>query len=98
MGMELALLVLFVVFACSILLVSSAMLGKSNLNDRKDKMVERLALDQLAEQVIAGQEPANEAYEYERMTNALVITDRQSGEEKLRVIWNDGKITKWQYS
>lgn len=98
MGMELALLVLFVVFACSVLLVSSAMLGKSNLNDRKDKMAERLGLDAYAEQVLSGQEPEDETYEYEKMTNALVIKDRQSGQEKLRVIWNDGKITKWQYS
>ena len=50
MGMELALLVLFVVFACSILLVSTAMLGRSNLNNRQEQMAQRFELDQFAEQ------------------------------------------------
>jgi hypothetical protein len=56
MGMELALLVLFVVFACSILLVSAAMLGTSNLNDRKDRMAQRFTLDRLAEQAMSAKQ------------------------------------------
>ena len=73
MGMELALLVLFVVFACSILLVSSAMLGKSNLNDRKDQMIERFALDMLAEKAWAGQTIESEDYAvYQRVNNEWV--------------------------
>ena len=73
MGMELALLVLFVVFACSILLVSSAILGKGNLTNRKDTLTERLALDMVAEQAMKGQTVTNENYAvYKRVNNAWV--------------------------
>lgn len=75
-GTELALLVLLVVIACSILLVSSAMLGKSNLNDHKDQMLERMALDQIAEQIIAGQTVNHEDYVvYRRVDNYWVSDD-----------------------
>ena len=103
MGMELALLVLFVVFACSILLVSSAMLGKRNLNDRKDQMIERFALDMLAEKALA--EPSaenrnfeNEYYKVTCVDNTLVITDKESSQVKLTVTWDgSNKITAWEY-
>lgn len=98
MGMELALLVLFVVFACSVLLVSSAMLGKSNLNDRKDQMAERFALDQLAEQAMADTNFVNnnENYRVEKRDDSLVIADPE-GTVLLTVAWEDGKITRWEY-
>ena len=54
MGMELALLVLLVVFACSTLLVSSALIGKSNLQTQEQQLHQRIALDELAERVLAG--------------------------------------------
>ena len=53
MGMELALLVLLVVFACSILLVSSALIGKENLQAKEDALYEHILLDELAEKVMA---------------------------------------------
>ena len=71
MGMELALLVLFVVFACSLLMVSSALLGKGNLEDRKAQMIQRFTLDQLAEQALRGEEIDNEDYAvYRRVSGA----------------------------
>lgn len=78
MGMELALLVLFVVFACSILLVSAAMLGKSNLNDRKDRMVERFTLDRLAEQAMSeGKSVDDENYAvYWRENNGWTLNNQ----------------------
>lgn len=96
MGMELALLVLFVVFACSILLVSSALLGKGNLTNRKDTLTERLALDMVAEQAIKNETVENENYAVRRENNTMVIVDK-SGQEKLTVTWEDGKITGWDY-
>lgn len=50
MGMELALLVLLVVFGCSTLLVSSAMIGKSNMTRQEENLAQRTELDQIAEQ------------------------------------------------
>ena len=70
MGMELALLVLFTVVACSILLVSTSMLGKSNLNDRKAELTERFALDRLAEQVMDNQPYDNDNYVVYRRDNS----------------------------
>lgn len=103
MGMELALLVLFVVMACSILLVSSAMLGKSNLNDRKDDLTARMALDRVAEQALAEQALADTEDKTEingctvdRSNNSLVITDADGN--TLTVTWDgNNKITGWKY-
>lgn len=98
MGMELALLVLFVVFACSILLVSTAMLGKGNINDRKSQMLERFTLDALAEQALSGAVINHEDYSCSgRSGNKLVITDK-AGNPKLTVTWDSSnKITGWDY-
>ena len=53
LGMELALLVLLVTFACSTLLVSSALLGKETLVTKESAVLERIALDEFAERVLA---------------------------------------------
>lgn len=98
MGMELALLVLFVVMACSILLVSSAMLGKSNLNDRKDDLTARMALDRVAEQALAVDNYEKENYGITRddTNKTLLITDADGN--TLTVTWDgNNKITGWKY-
>lgn len=51
-GMELALLVLLVVFACSTLLVSSTLMGKNNLKTQEQRLYQRIALDELAERIM----------------------------------------------
>ena len=97
MGMELALLVLFVVFACSILLVSSALLGKSNLNDRRDDMITRFRLDQFAESAMAEDGiQENETYREVQTPEGLEITDAE-GNVLLTVTLDGGKITGWVY-
>lgn len=97
MGMELALLVLFVVFACSILLVSSALLGKSNLNDRRDEMTARFRLDQFAETALADGVQENESYKEVPTAEGMEITDAE-GNLLLTVTWDaDKKITGWVY-
>ncbi len=53
LGMELALLVLLVVFACSTLLVSSALVGKGNIQSRELELTSRITLDKMAEEYIA---------------------------------------------
>ena len=47
--MELALLVLLVVFACSVLFVSSALTGSDYLLEKKEEFVQQMTVDQLAE-------------------------------------------------
>jgi len=97
MGMELALLVLFVVFACSVLLVSSALLGKSNLNDRRDEMVLRGQVDMFAEQLLDGGTDDSTEFVVAQNTEAgLVITDTE-GKTLLTVTLNGGKVTGWVY-
>ena len=102
MGMELALLVLFVVMACSILLVSSAMVGKDNLSARKEQMLQRLEMDRLAQKALTeGDAFSDDSANYDRKwsddKNTLYITDRNSN-IVLTVILDDGKITHWHYS
>ena len=57
MGMELALLVLFVVFACSTLLVSTALLGKDNVVRQETQLRQQLMADRLAEEILSGKTP-----------------------------------------
>ena len=100
MGMELALLVLFVVFACSILLVNSAMLGKSNLNERQDKMAQRFELDMFAEQNLTlpvGETHIGGEYDAKRIGDRLVIFDKE-GQVVLTVYLSGNTITAWAYS
>lgn len=98
MGMELALLVLLVVFACSIMLVSSAMLGKSNLNDRRDSMLQRLELNRIAEQLMAGETVNNEKYVVTRRENNVWEIADANGQIMLVVSWENGVITRWDYN
>ena len=62
MGMELALLMLFVVFACSTLLVSIALIGRDNMNRQEDQLRQQLAVDSLADSILAGQSPDEAKY------------------------------------
>ena len=98
-GMELALLVLFVIFASSTLLLSSAMLGKKNMAQRKEQMIQRFELDQFAEEALANKEDNNENYDYfwSEDNKVLTITD-QNSKVLLTVTLDDGKINQWKYS
>lgn len=52
-GMELALMVLLIVAACSLLMVSTALVARDGLLNRGERVTSRLALDQLAEYALA---------------------------------------------
>lgn len=54
LGIELALLVLLVVSACSTLLVSSALMEKDRLQYREEHLLRQLVLDEVAEGILAG--------------------------------------------
>ena len=102
MGMELALLVLFAVFACSVLLVSSALLGKSNLNDRRDEMVLRGQVDMLAEQALENHGSAeNGEYVATLSGNILTVTDKPADPAETKILLTvtlDGnRIVSWEY-
>ena len=100
MGMELALLVLFVVFACSLLLVSSAMLGKSNINNRQEQMAQRFELDQFAEQNFSlpvGGTATGVKYDARRNSDNLQIFDK-NGQVVLTVSFVGNTITGWEYN
>lgn len=53
-GMELALMVLLIVTACSLLMVSTALVARDGLLNRGERVTSRLLLDQLAEYTIKG--------------------------------------------
>ena len=106
LGMELALLVLLVTFACSTLLVSSALMGRDTLNAREADLKQQLLLDELAERVLDGQTSLAEdarfaAYAYaeaqEGDVRVLTITDK-AGQTLLTVkVDGENKITEWMY-
>ena len=97
MGMELALLVLFVVMACSILLVSSAMVGKDNLNDRKEQMLQRIELEQIVKQAQAERSKTEiDNYSLKWDEDTLTISDKEEN-VLLTVTITGDKITYWQY-
>ena len=98
MGMELALLVLFVVMACSILLVSSAMVGKDNLNTRKEQMLQRIELEQIVQQAQAERSKTEiDNYSLHWNGDTLTISDKEEN-VLLTVTITGDKITYWQYS
>jgi len=97
MGMELALLVLLVVFACSTLLVSSALIGKSNVKAKDAELRLKLELDAIAE---AGElsEEQKEKYELDTSDGFVIKEKDPSGKVLLTVKKNgEGKITEWRY-
>ena len=97
MGMELALLVLFVIMACSILLVSSAMVGKENLNTREEQMLQRLEVEQVAEKAIINRSATQiDNYSLKWDGDNLTVSD-EAGNVVLTVIVSGVKITYWQY-
>lgn len=59
LGIELALLVLMVVFGLSALLVSTALLEKDNLDRDKAALAQRMELDKLAEDFCASADKVN---------------------------------------
>jgi hypothetical protein len=101
LGMELALLVLLVVFACSTLLVSSALSGKNVLNARADALVARVTLDEYAERVLAGDTPTDARFEgYASAWESETLTITLDGETVLTVSLNDQDpktIIAWTY-
>ena len=86
LGMELALLVLLVVFACSTLLVTSALIGKGNIQQKELELTTRIALDRMAEEYIA----AN--------PDDLEFTVEDENGNTLTVSHSGGIITEWKYN
>ena len=96
MGMELALLVLLAVFACSTLLVSSAMFGKNTLMREEKQVITRLALDELAEKALAGKLPEDTGdYTVEQTTDGWVINDTNGNSLEVKI--KNNVIIAWEY-
>lgn len=97
-GMELALLVLLVVFACSTLLVSAALMGRENLQQQQDRLQQRLTLDSVAEQAMKDPKYEHESYAVTRGNNTITICHKENEDQVLLTIaWDDGKIIQWEY-
>ena len=99
LGIEIALLVLLAAVALSALLVSSAMLERNGLKDREAETLERLELDQIAEQYLADGTLPDESVGYkinpgEGGSFAVYTT---GGELKLDVTIKGGKVAGWSY-
>ena len=55
-------MVLLMVFACSTLLVSTALIGKDNMVQQETQLKQQLTLDQLAERILGGERPDGTHY------------------------------------
>lgn len=88
MGMELALLVLLVVFACSILLVSSALIGKENLQTKEFELTHHILLDELAEKVLAVEDGDYSEIAEDLRYAGLVVYEKK-GDEQWNMLWTD---------
>lgn len=105
LGIEIALLVLLAVFAMSALLVSSAVLERNGLKDREAETLERLALDQIGEDFLAGKIAADGEYrgyivdvEGDGDTHLKVFLEQDGGRMlKLDVLTNGDVVTGWTY-
>lgn len=105
MAMELAMLVMVVTFALSLLLTTFALMQanqkKIDLRDTKEK----IALEQIGENYLAALKNGNlhelsyDQGDYEIVTKApdsLVVRRTADNEIALTIELNDGKITKWE--
>jgi hypothetical protein len=105
MAMELAMLVMVVTFALSLLLTTFALMQanqkKIDLRDTKEK----IALEQIGEDYLAAcksgnlHELSDDQGDYEIVTKApdsLVVRRKADNEIALTIELQDGKITKWE--
>lgn len=103
LGIEIALLVLLAAVALSALLVSSAMLERNGLKDREAETLERLALDQIGEDFLAGKIAADGEYrgyivERDGGTHLKVFLEQDGSRMlKLDVLTNGDIVTGWTY-
>ena len=110
MGIELALIVLLVVFGCSILLVSSAMYGQNSLKQKEQETLEHIQLDQIAQEVLlakwdtsaveAVQEKYSDAYDIRLDSNENIVfleIYKKSGDLLLTVTIDSDTVTEWSY-
>lgn len=105
LGIEIALLVMLVTTAMCILLVSTALLEKENIDTRSAEVTERLALDQIGQDFlsgkITGETPEGENYNgyviYDCVPGQVLKVHSLYGELKLDVAINGDKITQWSY-
>ena len=106
LGIEIALLVMLVTTAMCILLVSTALLEKENIDTRSTEVTERLALDQIGQDFLAKKAPlnANGTHEYNGYTAEVedghlkVFLGPETNQMlKLDVTISGGKVTGWSY-
>ena len=105
LGIEIALLVMLVTTAMCILLVSTALLEKENIDTGSAEVTERLALDQIGQDFlsgkITGKTPEGENYKgyviYACVPGQVLKVHSLYGELKLDVAINGDKITQWSY-
>ena len=103
LGIEIALLVLLAAVALSALLVSTAMLERNNLRDSETVTLERLALDQIGEDFLAGKITADGEYRgyivepYGEKNLRVFLESDGIRLLKLDVLTNGGKVAGWTY-
>ena len=94
-------MVLLAVFACSTLLVSSAMFGKDALMREQEQVMTRLKLDELAEKALAGKLPADTGdYTVTKTADGRIINwiiNDMNG-NSLEVITENNVIIAWEYN
>ena len=106
LGIEVAMLVLLVTTAMCILLVSTALLSKQNIISREEEVTERITLDQIGDDFLAGKimgtTPDGENYKGYKIAEctpgAVLKVHSLTGELKLYVIIKNDKIIQWSYS
>lgn len=103
LGIEIALLVMLVTTAMCILLVSTALLEKENIDTRSAEVTERLALDQIGQDFLNGKITSADVgkdyrgYKIETCDAKNLHVHTPDGALKLTVIINGDKITQWSY-
>ena len=87
LGMELAIMVLLVVFGCSLLMVSSAMWAGNHLSTKEEQTMQRLEIDEFVEDTLTkgSYEKDSENVEYTTGTYMCV----KAGEDSFKILPND---------
>ena len=109
LGMELAIMVLLVVFGCSLLMVSSAMWAGNHLSTKEEQTMQRLEIDEYAELVLAkvllnktfdATRFSGYSYSGDGVNEPLAINHNEKTvlEITLEITLEDSKIKSWTYN
>lgn len=104
LGMELAMMVLLVVFGCSLTMISSAMWARNHLTAKEEQTMQRLEIDEYAELVLSKgsggltEEEKARFPDYSNNWDGETVEITYGSETVLEITLENNTIKSWTYT